>query len=222
MPQEQSHGNITLLVCAGTDPGEALQDWARGPGWVRWMFTSIHSRLDTLHARGPAPDSAPALDLAWRQYCLELFIPSLAPLLGAMSAAAAAGHTRRLRQLATRLHECLPVQAREHGETAGRALLSATRGALHQGILGKHRAAVEEETCPAQFLPVWAALGSLFHVGQAGLISQYLSLEWEMLSRHCPEAPRPAGEFSLNTLTRLALQSTTPAVLPAWSLARQP
>jgi hypothetical protein len=192
--------SITVLAM-GRSEEQALLDWSRGLDWVRWMLGDIRSQLVTLSTGGEAPYEAGAVEECWQTFAREVFTPQLGPALRASWQAAQAGQTQRLMALARGLEKELPVAIREASTAAARILLRSTRGAAFQATLGKHRAAIAEERCPAHLVCVWAAVGALFQLGLANVCAEYLRLEWTMLSRHCPDLKEPEGTFSVATLT---------------------
>jgi len=192
--------SITVLAM-GRSEEQALLDWSRGLDWVRWMLGDVRSQLPTLSTTCDAPYDTRAVLKSWQTFVQEVFTPVLGPALRASWQAAQVGQTQRLMAQARNLEKELPVAIKEPSTTAARILLRSTRGAAFQATLGKHRAAIAEERCPAHLVCVWAAVGALFQLGLANVCAEYLRLEWTMLSRHCPDLAEPEGEFSIATLT---------------------
>lgn len=200
-------GSITILAM-GRSEEQALLDWSRGLDWVRWMLGDIRSRLETLSTGGSAPYEPFQVKTAWVQFVQEVFTPVLGPALRKSWHAAQAGQTRRLMTVAQEVECSLAPAVAELSGAAAHILLRSTRGAVCQEVLGKHRAAIAEERCPAHLVVVWAAVGVLFQLGLANVCAEYLRLEWAMLSRNCPDLTEPEGDFGIASLTRDLVSSS--------------
>lgn len=204
----KGRSSITILALDRSEE-QALMDWSRGLDWVRWMLGDIRSHLETLSTGRGAPYEPGEVRVAWERFVQELFVPVVGPALREGWHAALAGQTRRLMGVAEELERTLPIEVGERSRAAAHILLRSTRGAVCQDVLGKHRAAIEEERCPAHLVPVWAAVGVLFQLGLANVGAEYLRLEWAMLSRNCPDLAEPEGDFGLHQLTRALLNSSS-------------
>lgn len=192
--------SITVLALDRSEQ-QALMDWSRGLDWVRWMLGDVRSQLEVISTGERAPYEASEVKGAWADFAKRRFEPVLGPRLRESWEAAQAGQTRQLQEVAARLEGDLDGELRERSGLAARILLRSTRGAVFQETLGKHRAAIEEGRCPAHLVCVWAAVGSLFQLGLANVVAEYLRLEWAMLSRHCADVAEPEGALSLVSLT---------------------
>ncbi|MCB1079820.1 MAG: hypothetical protein KDM64_18525 [Verrucomicrobiae bacterium] len=182
-----------------------MQDLA----WVRWLFTDLTRELSQLSLTPAAKTDQPwVTSQLWRSYVMQQFRPRIGPVLRHAWLAAEKGHTRGLRRLSEQLaSQERPLAEKKASIAAAGILLRTTRTALHQGPLGKLRAAIQANACPAEWPIVWATLGSIYQLGLANVVGEFLRLEWHFLTRQMPIKPSPArGEFSIAHLVREALE----------------
>ena len=205
-----SLSSITILAPADQTGEEALTEWAKGSEWIAWLLKEIPVKLPALSA-DPPPAGHHALVLSeWDRFIETQFQAVLAPLLSRGWAAAEGGRTKELQALAGQLHSQLPVASCDHSQHAAELLLQTTRSATHQGVLGKHRAAISDNLCPAHLLIIWTLIGSLFHLGLAVICTEFLRLEWRMLARHHLGMEEPVGQHSIAGLTQQFLNGHLP------------
>lgn len=203
--------SITILAIDRNE-GLALQDWSRGLDWVRWLLGDIRGRLPPLSTAPAAPSQEADVLSAWHRFSSDLFLPLIGPALRDCWHAALDGRTRDLNRLAADLDRRLPDPCRERSSRAAATLLRGTRHAVFQEVLGKHRAAIADNRCPAHLIPVWAATGVLFQLGLANVCAEYLRLEWAMLSRLCLDLPEVTGDSGIIALTQ-SIVHTSPRAL---------
>lgn len=206
-----ARASITILAI-DRDENLALHDWARGLDWVRWILSDIRSHLPPLSTATESPLQEADVLRAWDHFASHLFLPLIGPSLKEAWHAAHSGRTQKLAHVAKDLEQRLPITVRERSTQSAELLLRGTRHAVYQEVLGKHRAAITEDRCPAHLIPVWAATGVLFQLGLANVCAEYLRLEWAMLSRLCLDLAEPSGANSIVELTQ-QLVHTSPHIL---------
>lgn len=192
--------SITLLPPPHdlTEGGQAVEDWARGLDWVRWLLGSVRARTEVLMAG----------DGSWEEFADGLWIETIGPALKTAWQAAQDGDLAGLiavdKLLTVQLHPCLARRS----ISAGALLLKSTRRARYQAVLGRLREAVERGGCEGHIAVVWAAVGHFFQLSLANVIAEYLRLEWDIAVR--AENPASDGTWgqTIARLTRRIMQMT--------------
>jgi len=196
--------SITILP-APHDSGDELQaveDWARGLDWVRWLLSSVRARMDVLMVR---TDAAATL-AAWDDFAGGIMPGTISPALKSAWWAAHAGDLEALIAADEALGGRLPRDLALRSVRAGAVLLKSTRHARYQGVLARLREAVHEGRCAGHIAVVWATVGHFFQLSLANVIAEYLHLEWDIATRDEPWLDKPDGRHSFAVLTSVVMR----------------
>lgn len=176
---------LTVLAAPRAEPAEALEEWAAGQDWIQALFSSHRRLLPGLHftfeaeSDGLYPRASHErgrLEREWLEFCEKCLPGVLAESL--LDAWRSADDATSLSGFDTSFHP--PAAESERSLEAGRLLLARTRGALHQGVLGRYRSMWEAGSTPGHFIAVWAAVARFFQLSLGAYLTEYLRLEWDM------------------------------------------
>ena len=204
-----SQRSTLILLSSHESLAAAVEEWSTSEDWVRWIFSGIRARMETLTAGREVLQTELAVRRAWQEFTQRIAAPDAATAIHRLWHSVQAGDADAWREAEGAWHDSFTGDPTVAGRSiaAGELLLSATRGARHQGLLGRIRTRVEEGSANGHILPVWLAVGSFFQLGLAPIIAEYLRLEWEMLSRRVPGGVlEPLGSIGLTGLTSRILQ----------------
>jgi hypothetical protein len=184
------------------DSAVSLQEMAQGLDWVRWLLSRVRQRSGGILLA--CQSSAVTVQLQWGNFADRW--PSLAVHL------LQAWHAAQSRDLDALL-SCdaawaagLGTDAGGRSAVAGELLLERTEGARYQGVLGMLRQAVAEGGCVGHIGSVWPAVAVLFQLTPSMMLSEYLRLEWETMTRDLRALPEPQGALGFQALVQQALR----------------
>lgn len=184
---------------------EAIDEWARGLDWVKWLLGSVRARTETLTVEWEGE----SFEVAWERFSSGLIQEILGPTLKSAWEAAQAGDLVRLMAVDAALSHCLSNDLASRSQRAGAVLLKSTRHARYQGVLGRLRESVARGESPGHLAVIWAAVGHFFQLSLTNVVAEYLRLEWDIAVREVSHLPQPeAGRFSIAELTRQVLCHT--------------
>lgn len=182
---------VALLAEADESEAGALEDFARGQEWVRWLLSSIRRRNLPVHAAAQGASDLVSARRLWSDFSKGGLVSVLRPHFLAAWRAVSCGDLQALVEADTAFTAALTECECARSMQAGGLLLQATRHARYQGRLGRYRAACEAGSAPGHFLTVWAGVAGFFQLSLASAAAEYLRLEWEILTWNLPGAPQP-------------------------------
>ncbi len=186
------------------DAGVPVEDLAQGLDWVRWMLRSVRHRCHGVVLE--RPDEPAMVRMLWRGFVQERFAKGLGSVLVQAWETAA---SNRIEDLIAQEGEWawhLTDDELERSIAAGRVLLSSTRGARYQGVLGHLREAVDEGRARGVIGVVWPAVAHLFQLTPAAMLAEYLRLEWETATRDIRGLPEPQLSWSIPAVVSRVLK----------------
>ncbi|MDB6137826.1 MAG: hypothetical protein JWO94_898 [Verrucomicrobiaceae bacterium] len=184
-----------------------LDDLAQGLDWVRWMLRSVRHRCEGVVLE--RPDSSAEINLLWRGFVRERFIPGLGHVLMDAWRASAEGKVPDLIEQEAEWAWHLNDDELSRSLAAGRLLLKSTQGARYQGTLGHLREAVDGGRAKGLIGVVWPAVAHLFQLTPATLLAEYLRLEWETATRDMYGVSEPRLSFSIPAVVSRVLNGGT-------------
>ena len=186
---------------------ESPREHEESLAWVRWMFQSIRLRCGAVVFETATEDRAGVI-ADWQAFAEGPWRGVIAPSLLRGWKSASEGDVAGLLAECEALGAALPEAARERSATAGELLLRATRGALHSGVLGRFREAVEHQRTDSHLAVVWATVAVLFQLPPSDLLTEYLREEWLTGMEGRAHAHPPQGPLAFSALTCRALRET--------------
>ena len=177
---------LTLLGQHGETESQSLGAWSRDLHWVCGvLLRSVRRRCDCLHWQVPSDMNAAQLQRQWQVFLAQqwpIMVAQLRPLWRLAQARDLAGLMAADQALA------FENGLSQRSLRAGHLAAQGSRGALHLGLLGRLREAIEQGQTPGHWLVVWAAIGSAYSMSWVALFGEALRLEWLMGTRSMPGA----------------------------------
>jgi len=186
----------------------SVMEQTQGLDWVHWLLRSVRQRCEGVVWQ--RMERKPTVQVQWRGFVRERFLPQLSSALLEMWELAATRDCAALIEAETRWSALLNDSERQRSMRAGHLLLQRTHGARYQGALGHYRVAVDEGTASGHIGVVWPTLAQLFQLTPAAMLSEYLRLEWETSTRELVGVAQPIGSGSFSKVVSAALSRSTP------------
>jgi hypothetical protein len=195
------------------DAETTVQEMTRGLDWVRWLTQSLRQRGAGIVL--PCLPNAATLELSWKHFCTELFLPQLGKNLLAAWEAAHAGDVAALVKQEAAWMSALNAEQSERSAAAGVLLLQCMKGARYTGVLGQLRGALAEGKCIGHIGIVWPAVAVLFQLPPVNMLAEYLRLEWETMTRELPMVSEPEAAQGFAALVQQIMrQPAQPQLAP--------
>jgi hypothetical protein len=178
--------NLTVLAEAQEPEEEAVEDFARGLEWVRWLLAGIRRKNLAIHCRPLRTARAGTAHALWSDFGHQRLPTSLRAHFLQAWQASAKGDLQAVIAADLAFTASLSEDESNRSTQAGELLLQATRHARYQGWLGRYRVVCQAGESPGHFLTVWAGVAHFFQLSLASAAAEYLRLEWEMLTWNLP------------------------------------
>lgn len=188
---------VTVLAGAKEAETEAVEDFARGLEWVRWLLAGIRRQNLAIHCRPVNTTRAGAAHAVWADFGRQHLTRSLRSHFLQAWKAASKGDLQAVIDADKAFTATLAEEESARSSQAGQLLLQATRHARYQGWLGRYRGSCQAGESPGHFLTVWAGVAHFFQLSLASAAAEYLRLEWEILTWNLPGATMPKDLPSL-------------------------
>lgn len=185
----------------------ATQDGEEDLAWVGWMFQSARLRCGSLIFDSKEVERAALLE-DWGRFVRGIWLPGVAPVMLKCWRAALDGDDETVAKAGLELKRGMSGSALERSVAAGRWLLAGTRGAKHQGALGRYRQKVEEGLQEPHLPVVWALLAALFQLPALDMLTAVLAEEWRAAAQDCVSRAEPQGPLGFSVLGMAALRAS--------------
>lgn len=195
------------------DAETTVQEMTRGLDWVRWLTQSLRQRGSGILL--PCLPSTTTLEVSWRHFCNELFLPQLGSVLLKAWEAAHAGNLIALMEQEKAWLAVLNEEQSARSAQAGTLLMQCLKGARYTGTLSQLRSAVAEGKCAGHIGIVWPTVACLFQLPPVNMMAEYLRLEWETMTRDLPATREPEATLSFAALVqKLMRHPAEPKIAP--------